>query len=97
MVRHQLIGLTNDPRHIADAHLTARCQRRRHPQPRGIPKRPCLIRKMLHRLELRYPLTNLLGMRQIETEQLAPVVVHSDILINVSLCVQAVPHRRGPP
>ena len=83
----EILRASTDPSEIADAELAAVTKRGSQAQARRICKRPRTGCGDLHRFCAQAPAAQLLGQRNVETENVAVVVSHAYILTNVDACL----------
>lgn len=76
MVGNKVLSETTHPRQIAHAHLPTGTQCERDPQPGGISQSLGTLGDQAERLRCRQPGSDLLGMRQIQAQQVTSLLTH---------------------
>ena len=88
MVRDEVLRPLGGPGEVTDAELDAFAERERDRQPRGVAECPEPLRQRARLLLRRTLRPNRLRLRKIETEQLAPIVGHENILTAVEAFIR---------
>ncbi len=85
MVRDEVLRPLEHPGEITDTQLAAGTKRERERQPRRISKCPERLHESLSRSLIKARRTQPLGQRQVDTQEIADVFSHKDILTCVDM------------